>query len=157
MQALFTNPLFWLVIGAVIVIALSGVAVWYLLELRRMRRRQAEQMEIMRAERDQQRQRLNNSIQVLAQGLLEEQLSMTEGAIRIRVLLDSLNISDDQRESYRAFYLLASATDHIPILEQWKVLSTKKKLEFTRQREQLESDHREFVMDAAKRILGKQF
>ncbi|MYM62248.1 DUF2489 domain-containing protein [Pseudomaricurvus sp. HS19] len=157
MQALFTNPLFWLVIGAVIVVALSGVAAWYLLALRRLRQRQAGQMEILRAERDQQRQRLNNSIQVLAQGLLEEQLTLTEGAIRIRVLLDSLNISDDERESYRAFYLLATATDHIPILEQWKALSTKKKLELTRQREKLESDHREFVLDAAKRILGQQF
>ena len=57
-------------------------------------------------------------------------MTLTEGAIRVRVLLDGLSVNEDVQEEFAAFYQLAKATEHIPILEGWKQLSTKKKLAF---------------------------
>lgn len=145
------------VVGIIIVLVLSVIAAYYLLKVRQLERRQQHQILEQKAEHDAQRLRVNRSIQIIAQGIINEELSLTEGAIRIKMLLESLSIPQEVRETYAAFYHLADATAHIPILEAWKALSTRKKMEFDRQRQQLESDHREFVQDAAQRILGQQF
>ncbi|GAB3107110.1 DUF2489 domain-containing protein [Aestuariicella hydrocarbonica] len=146
-----------LIAAASIVFALAAVAVYYRLKLRTMQQHQQAQLEQLKKQGQQQRGRINKSIQIIAQGLLDDQLSLTEGSIRIKVLLDGLAVEEGVQEEFAAFYHLAAATDHIPILEAWKALNTRKKLEFDQQRQQLESDHREFVIDAAQRILGKQF
>ncbi len=157
MSEFFSNTMVWLLLGGAIIISLSAIAGYYVWALYQQSKRQQRQMAELREAGEAQRKRVNNSIQILAQAILSEQVTLTEGAIRIKVLLDSLSVDDVTRESYRAFYLLAQATDHIPILEEWKSLSTKKKLELNQQREKLEKDHREFVCDAAQRIQGQQF
>lgn len=144
-------------LGTLVVLVLGVIAAYYLMKVRQMEQKQRLQLREQKAEHDAQRLRLNRSIQIIAQGIIDEQMTLTEGAIRIKMLLEGLSVNDEVRESYVAFYHLAEATAHIPILEAWKALSAKKKLEFDRQRQQLESDHREFVLDAAQRILGQQF
>lgn len=144
-------------VGATIVLVLGVIAAYYLSKVRQLEKQQQLQLQEQKAEHDAQRLRVNRSIQIIAQGIIDEQLSLTEGAIRIKMLLEGLSIQQDVRDTYAAFYHLSDATAHIPILEAWKALSIRKKLEFDRQRQQLESDHREFVLDAAQRILGRQF
>lgn len=156
-ESLFNNPVVWLVLATLVLIVLAVTAGYYLWQVRKLQQRQQQQREALQEEGAKQRQRINNSIQILAQGILDDQLTLTEASIRIRVLLDSLSVTDDVRDNYKAFYLLADATDHIPILDQWKALSTKKKLQLTKEREKLETDHREFVEDAARRIRGQRF
>lgn len=147
-----------LIAGAIlIVLVLAAVAVYYHLKLRELERKRQQQREALQEQGRQQRERVNKSIQIIAQGIVDEQLSLTEGAIRIKVLLDGLSADEQARQAFAAFYQLAAATDHIPILEAWKALSTKQKLHFDSQRQQLEADHREFVMDAAQRIIGQEF
>ncbi|NHN39314.1 DUF2489 domain-containing protein [Pseudomaricurvus alcaniphilus] len=145
------------VLAVVIVLVLAGVAIYYLLRVRKMEQERQQQLDAMAEERAAQRLRLIKSIQLIARGMLDDQLTLTEGAIRIKVMLDGLAVEEDTRQAYVAFYHLAAATDHIPILGEWKKLSTKQKLQFDSQREQLERDHREFVLDAAKRILVAKF
>lgn len=146
-----------IIAATAIVLILASVAAYYLYKVRKLNLEQKAKLEVFRKQGDEQRKRINRSIQIIAQGVLDDQLSLTEGAIRIKVLLDGLAVTPETQEAYIAFYHLAAATDHIPILENWKSLSTKKKMEYDNQRQQLESDHREFVIDAAQRILGKQF
>ncbi|MBR9912326.1 MAG: DUF2489 domain-containing protein [Gammaproteobacteria bacterium] len=145
------------VLAVIIVLVLAGVAVYYLLRVKKMEQARQQQLDAMAEERAAQRLRLIKSIQLIARGMLDDQLTLTEGAIRIKVMLDGLAVEEDTRQAYVAFYHLADATDHIPILGEWKKLSTKQKLQFDSQREQLERDHREFVLDAAKRILEARF
>ncbi|GAA6169427.1 DUF2489 domain-containing protein [Sessilibacter corallicola] len=146
-----------LAIGIVIVLGLSAVAGYYLWQLHLQRKQlsqvEAEQERVLQ----EQRKRLNNSIQRLAQGVIGEQLTKTEAAIRIRVLLDGLGVDDEVRKEYTAFYILAGKTDHIPILEEWKKLPSKEKKKFDKERESLEKEYGDFVLDAAQRILGKTF
>ena len=148
-----TTLQWWLLAGTGIILALSLVALYYLVLLLRSKRAQARQRELQQQQQIAQRARLIKSVRLIAHGMIEDQLSLTEGAIRIGVLLESLMQEEQARTEFRAFYLLADATQHIPILDAWKQLSTRRKLGFDLQREQLEIDHREFVLDAARRLL----
>ncbi len=143
--------------GVVIICVLAVIALRLQLKVRALKQqRRQQQLALEQAERDQ-RQRINKSIQIIAQGVSADQLTLTEGAIRIKVLLDSLGVDEAVRREYVAFYQLAKATDHIPILAEWKKLTLKKRLAFDSEREQLEGQYRDFIMDAAKRIRGKTF
>lgn len=104
-----------------------------------------------------QRRMINNSIQILAQATQSGELTLTEAAIRIAGLLDSLGVSDEVRNEFSAFYQLRDLTSHIPILANWKKLSRKEQKEFDLQRLKHEAAYNDFILDAATRIRGREF
>ena len=145
------------VLGAIIVTALAAIA-WHLQQkVKQVEAEKAQQEAAYEAQKVEKRQSMNKSIQVLAQGVVEDQLTKTEGAIRISVLMEFLAVDDNTKEEFSAFYQLAEATAHIPILDKWKALPTKEKLRYDTERETLESKYGDFVVDAAKRVLGREF
>jgi hypothetical protein len=147
-----------LLVGAtVIVIALAVVAGVLQYKLYRKNREQRDLREAQNQEGLEQRKRVNRSIQIIAQSVDSDDLTLTEASIRISVLLDSLSVEDGVREEFSAFYQLADATGHIPILDAWKALSRQQQRDFDRQREQAEERFRDFVIDAARRIRGREF
>lgn len=148
----------WLLIFAVVVIVvLLGITAYYLLQVRELNARRAVQRKEVEQFAIEKREHANLSIQVIAGSLTEEQMTLTEGAIRISKLLDTFGLESEQLEEFTAFYQLAKATEHIPIMEGWKQLKTKQKLVFDKERTELEVVHKEFVLDAAKRIKGRNF
>jgi hypothetical protein len=136
---------------------LAGVAVYYLRQVKTMQAIKTQQLKELDDLKNDHNNYLNRSVQVLAQGLVAEQLSLTEGAIRISVLLDNLKIDDDERNDYSALFQLAEATSHIPILDAWNRLSKKEKNKFEKIRASLEAQYKDFVVDAARRLKGKSF
>ena len=149
--------LYFYIFAAVVVTALSAVAIYYQWRLYHLKRERDELQAQQLQKQMEQRSRVNKSIQVLASGAIEGQLTLTEASIRIGVLLDSLGIDGKTREDYSAFYLLAEKTAHIPILDEWKKLPTKKKLSLDKQRQKLEKEYGDFVIDSAHKILNKEF
>lgn len=150
-------PTWVVVIAALIIVLLSGTALYYLIRLYKLRQHQQQALQALNERGEAQRQRVNNSIQVLAKAVGSEDLTLTEASIRISVLLDGLSVDGEIKEEFSAFYQLREATSHIPILEAWKQLDKKEKRRLSREREQLETQHSEFVLDAARRIAGRQF
>jgi hypothetical protein len=114
---------------------------------------QAKQDEVSR----QQRERINKSIQLLAQAVQGDELTLTEASIRIAGLLDILEVSDSVRQEFSAFYQLRDLTAHIPILEGWKKLERKEQMRFDLERMKHEVSYRDFVVDAAERIKVREF
>ncbi|GLS26676.1 DUF2489 domain-containing protein [Marinibactrum halimedae] len=148
----------WLIVVAIMVVAvLSAVAAYYLWRVRQLRKSQHKSVTEHTAAYEKERQKRINSIHILAQGVLDDQLTMTEAAIRIGVLLDSLGVDESVRERYRVFYQLAEKTAHIPILENWKKLSSKEQRRFTKEREVLEAQFHDFIRQAAKNIRSDSF
>lgn len=145
------------VAGAAVILVLAVVAGYYLWQVKQLNQHQQQQREQLEQERRVQREKTVKSLKLISNAILEDQLTLTEGALRIRAMLLSLNVDDSVLESFSAFFLLAEATQHIPILEEWKKLDRKQQFKFDRQREKLESDHREFVLDAAKRLRQHNF
>lgn len=148
----------WLLIAALsVVLLLAGIAVFYCVKLFRAQKRQAKQLAKQEVAARAQRQHVNESIQILARSLLDGSIALTEAAIRIRALLDALQVGDPVREELVVFYTLAEKTNHIPILQDWKKLPRKRKLIFEQEMAQLEVRYREFALDAAKKIIGRNF
>lgn len=146
--------LFWAAVGLVLVLSITaGYYLWQLYQLRR--RRSAlllEQQTALQERRD----KVKLSVQRLAMATLDDNLTLTEASMRIGVLLDSLPVAPQVREKYRAFFLLAQKTAHIPILDQWKQLSRQEQREFDKQRMAAEQEYGDFVKDAAKLLLTEE-
>jgi cbb3-type cytochrome oxidase subunit 3 len=146
-------------VAAVLVVGALAVWAWVLLKRVRQQDDQAAAA-LLKLEEDSlaQRARVNKSIQIIAQSLLKgNEISLTEAAMRIAVLLESLGIADSDRELYSPIFLLAEATAHIPILDEWKKLPRPKKLEFDKSRLKHEGDYGDFVMQSCRTIIGKSF
>ena len=90
-------------------------------------------------QRSESRREHQESIAVLIRCLSQKQVSVTEASIRISGLAKMLDLNEDERKQYLAFDDLALATSHIPILADWKRLSSKERYKFTLERETIES------------------
>ncbi|WHI46961.1 DUF2489 domain-containing protein [Microbulbifer sp. EKSA008] len=150
-------PTWLLILAAVIIFALAIVAGYYLRKLSVAQKKQAEQLAELEQAAEDQRERVNDSIQIIARTLLDDGVGLTEASIRIRVLLDALQVEDKVREEFVAFYTIAEKTSHIPILKDWKELPRKEQFKYELEMAQVEADYKDFAMDAAKRILGRSF
>jgi len=93
------------------------------------------------------------SIRVIASAILQNQVSLTEGAIRINKLSGLLEdtLSDDI--AYEVFSELTEATAHIPILENWAKLTKKEQAFFEVERKKLEKGFHHLIKGSAQRIL----
>tara|TARA_B110000014_G_C19691149_1_gene362174 strand:- start:115 stop:564 length:450 start_codon:yes stop_codon:yes gene_type:complete len=149
--------MFFIVTAVLTVFGLAAYAAYLHFLLRQKERQQRDAQRQLQEKAKEKREQVNASIQILAQSCGVDQLSFTEASIRIRGLLNSLSVGEAIREEFSAFYQLADATAHIPVLAEWKKLSRSEQNNLQREREKLEQQHREFVQSAAKRILGRSF
>ncbi|WP_346836478.1 DUF2489 domain-containing protein [Microbulbifer sp. SAOS-129_SWC] len=150
-------PTWLLVVAALIIFTLAVIAGYYLRKLQLAQRRQAQQLAELEQSAQDQRQRVNDSIQIIARTLLDDGVGLTEASIRIRVLLDALHVDKSVRDEFVAFYTIADKTGHIPILKEWKKLPRKKQFEFEVEMAEIEVEYKDFALDAAKRIIGREF
>lgn len=148
---------FWLLIGGSVILVLAVIAMYLHWQLYKQRSEEKKQQEVLQQQAREKLDYINNSIQILAQGVLEDQLSVTEGSIRISVLMSYLTDNEAHKKEFAVFYQVAAKTAHIPILDDWKKLGIKDRLRFDQERAVVEAEYEDFVRDAAKRVLGKRF
>ncbi|WKD51438.1 DUF2489 domain-containing protein [Microbulbifer spongiae] len=154
-MALF--PTWLLIVAATVVVILSVLAGYFLHKLSVAQKQQAEQLSALAQAAAGQRQRANESIQIIARALLDKGIGLTEASIRIRGLLDALQVDQAVRDEFVAFYTLAEKTAHIPILQEWKQLSRKQQFQFELEMARLEAEYGDFALDAAERMIGRSF
>ena len=143
-----TTNLLLLLAGTAVVLALAAYALhlW-----RRVWLRQQQQ----EAANDAQHIRLRDDLRVLASSLLDEQLPLSEGAIRIKVLLDNydLGLSNDAR--CQVFQTLFAATEHVPTHAGWKALSKEQRRQHEKDFSALELQHKAAARTAARWLLDE--
>jgi Protein of unknown function (DUF2489) len=152
---------FLIIAGGIIILILSVIAIRLLYKVYQLNKERHKKL-IAQEKANQESQRvhrewLNKSIQLLARGLDNNELSLTEASIRISGLLDVLGTDEKIKTEFLAFYQLKEKTQHIPYLEAWKNLSPAEQNKFDLERIQHEAAYQDFVSDAAKRILGREF
>lgn len=143
-----------MVFAVLVVVSLSGYALYLGLKLRTKKAEREQQQEVLAEELKGRHAHYRNSIRVITSAIVAEQVSLTEGAIRISMLVSQLDISESEKADYQVFFQLTEATSHIPILEEWKKLNTLQKRGYDQEREALEETFREFIENAARKILG---
>ena len=153
--------LFVNVIGVLIILVLAIIAARLQYKVYRQKKERKEKLKSLEAANQQalreQREWLNKSIQILAQAVQNDELTLTEASIRIAGLLDALAVPIAIKEEFSAFYQLREKTAHIPYLTAWKRLSKAEQKAFDIERLRHEYTFNDFVRDAAMRILGRSF
>lgn len=144
----------FVVLAVLIVVALAGYAGYLLLQVRRQTQQQQARLAELEAVMDQEKVKRVNSIRILAQGILKDELTYTEAAIRITALLDILGEGKSARDQHVALYKLADETLHIPRLADWQALDKKTKRKYDKERLASEAKYREFIQASARQLVS---
>lgn len=144
-EPLMSNPLLWL-IAALIVLPLAAYALvlWRRLWTLQQAQKSAAQ---------QQQQRLGNDLRILASSLLDEQLPLIEGAIRIKVLLDHYALELSQNPHCQVFQLIFEATSQVPTHAAWQALDKRERRQHEAHFQALELQHKAAARTAARWLL----
>lgn len=146
-----------IVLAVIIVLVLAVIAYRLQSKVRALEHKKQIEQQALQEQHAKHVQYLINSIRILSQGILDKQVTMTEGAIRISVLMDNLDVNEAVRQEYNVFYQLVDATAHIPILDAWKNLTAKERFAFDKERLAAEEKFGDFILDAAKRLKSHPF
>ena len=144
------------IIMSVIVVVLAAYALSLCVKLFRLKRRVSEKRQAQIKEQKSVAKKKNieaqESIDILLRCLLQDQLSLTEAAIRISGLAKTLKLSEVEQQFYIPFDELAMATSHIPILSDWSRLSSKEQKRFNSEREIIEGEYKDKILSTAKQL-----
>lgn len=143
-----------LLLATAVILVLAGYAGWLCWQLYQRRKLGEQRLAELASLVGEERQKRISSIRILAQGLLDDQLSATEAAIRITALLDKLGQGASARELHGSLYKLADETLHIPRLEAWQALSGKERRRYDRERLQSEAKYRDFIQASARILVA---
>lgn len=149
-----TNLTYLLIgLGLLVCVILVGVIVR---QLRAQKQREAEQAahaEKVADDAQKHRRYLIDSIKLVAGAVLnDENMTLTEGCIRIKVLLDNLAPHLLKQPEFAVIDTVYGKTEHIPFLEQWKALPDDDKRKYLEEMESVEADHRPDVNEAMRQL-----
>ncbi|MDN3639711.1 DUF2489 domain-containing protein [Simiduia curdlanivorans] len=145
-----------LVVAVVIVLGLAAYAAYLLLQVKKQQREQGEKLAELDAFVLDQKEKRVASIRILAQGVLDDQLSHTEAAVRITALLDVLGQGAPARQEHAALYKLTDETLHIPRMADWQALSKADQKRLEKDRLNSEAKYKDFVLASAKTLVSYQ-
>lgn len=100
-----------------------------------------------------QRERIAGDLRILTSSLLEGQLPLIEGAIRIKVLLDNYDNSLSQHQRCEVFHVLFEATAQVPTHTEWKALEKSVRRQHEQHFSELELQHKAAARAAARWLL----
>lgn len=136
-----------LFIVAMIVIAALG---FYAYKLRQeVKRREAFRL-------DEERRAHQNSLENLdfvVSALVQEQVDITEGAWRCKVLLEIIDSSLTERPDFQAFAEVYNRTRHLKTHSARKQLTPRERMQEDKERIAVEDEMRPAVLEAAKKII----
>lgn len=97
------------------------------------------------------------SIQDLAQSMLNNNLNITEGSIRIKVLLDHFDPQKKIRDEFIVFYELYSATEHMPRHKDRDKYTCDDLKIYDDEREKIEKNFQQRIFNACRKISDFEF
>ena len=120
------------------------------LKAQRERREQIAANEQKQAERAREhRQYLIDSVRLISSAVLhDEKMTMTEGCIRLKILLDNLAPQLLLQPKLVVIQEVYAQTEHIPFLDQWKALKPVAKRKFEKEMAEIESRHEQDIRAA---------
>jgi len=139
--------------GILVGLAMIAGLCWFILSKSRelkLLQAQRTQQEVQQAEK---RRYLVDSIKVIATTMLEDQVELSEGCIRIKVLIDHLDASLHEQVSFKIFEQMYRDTEHMPTHQARKNTDKNFIHKLDQQRFALEKQHREAIRKAAKELL----
>ncbi len=145
----------FVVLAIVVVLILAGYAGWLHYRLWKLKRRPASGVAVFDpggAGGSAHRPALRKTLYVLADALVNDKMTHTEGCLRICAMANNLEDNEGFRREFGVLFRVAEATAHFPILDGWQALSRDEQRRMTRERIAIEEKYRDAVIDAAHRV-----
>lgn len=143
----------WLIviIGVLIIIALVMFIAGKLRDLRTdnnaIRERERERIE--------QGQRLRQSLQVLCRSMLDEQVEISEGSMRVKVLIDHYDARLHHDPTLKVFNEIYNELEHMPRFDARKEHDKRTLFALDQKRYQVEQAFESRVLDASRLLIEK--
>ncbi len=134
---------------ALALLIIAGLAAYALWLWRRVWRRQRQQADAEQHHHEQ----LAGDLRILAGSLLDEQLPLIEGAIRIKVLMDNYDPQLSQDPRCAVFHDLYAATAHVPTHGDWMALDRRERQRYRSQFSELELQYKAAARAASRWLL----
>ncbi|EWG98831.1 DUF2489 domain-containing protein [Halomonas sp. BC04] len=141
-----TTALVLLALGAAIIAGLGAYAFTLWREVKR--RRALKEDELQRAHAN-----CLENLEIVASSLLQEQVDVTEGSWRCKVLLEILDPELMERPAFRPFGEVYARTQHLHTHSARKALSPRDRMREDRERLEVEAELRQPVLKAAAEVL----
>ncbi len=137
------------VIGGVAIIAILAWYAWRELS-------KVAAIEAAKAEKDKERRaNLQISVDAIARAVMSDQCDVSEGALRLKPLLDATDPSWIDRSDLRAILTMAEALADQPIKEARKALEKQERMRLDLARMQLEAEHGDAVKQACQALVRR--
>lgn len=141
-----TGAIFLLVAAIAVVVGLCIYA-WSL-------RKEVSRREAFRRDEDKRaKQNSLDNLDYVASALVQEQVDITEGAWRCKVLLEIIDPSLTERAQFQAFAEHYRRTRHLKTHSARQQLSPRERMQEDKERLAVEDEMRKEVLDAAKAVL----
>ncbi|WP_167855906.1 DUF2489 domain-containing protein [Natronospirillum operosum] len=145
------------VLALFIVLGLGAYAGWLHWRLWQHRRQIAQQEAGYQRQRQVHEDYLIDSIRIIAQNMVEEDLNISEGSIRIRFLLEGMELPAEERARFQAFDDLYEQVRELDTHQARQALTPQERLRQDQVREAHEREHRTRVLEAARLIRRYEF
>ncbi|WP_353159935.1 DUF2489 domain-containing protein [Salinisphaera shabanensis] len=140
----------WLaILAAVVILALAGYAGWLWWRVINQQKERETHNAAVLAETEAD---LEHSIAIIADSLLTGELNLSEGAIRLKVLLDHYHAPGGAQADYPAIYSLFLSTSNMPRGEERDAWPRNEIRRMDREREMLEVAAKDSILDEAARL-----
>ncbi len=140
-------------LGLLAIIILSAVIQRQISRARALKAEQVERETAAVAALEERHQYLQESIQLVAGAILhDEKMTLTEGCIRLKVLLENYRPQLLQQEAYAVISEVHDKTSHIPIKDEWQALPKKLKRSYEQEMRALETEHQAAVEVIAREL-----
>jgi len=149
--------LYLIILAVAIVVVLSAVAIYYVVKLKRVQKQQAEQIKKNKEAWQAHRNELANDLKFIAQSMLQGQCEITEGCLRIVVLMDRLDEDLQHKPEFKTIREHFSLTVSMPTHQAYKDLSKQEQFKLDKQRYNLEAKNKEQVLEEAKILASYNF
>lgn len=138
-----------LILAGLALVVIAGLGAYAFTLWREVRWRRARQQDELRRAHE----NCLENLELVASALLQEQVDITEGAWRCKVLLEILDSRLLERESFRPFGEVHARTRHLHTHEARKALTPKERFKEDKERFAVEEEHRDAVLEAARAAL----
>jgi hypothetical protein len=149
--------LYLIIAGVIIVTALSATAAYYLIKLRNVKSQQAQQIQHNKDVWQKHRNELAGDLRFIANSMLQGQCEITEGCLRIKVLMDRLDDELQHKPEFKTIQAHFAQTITMHTHEAYKALSKKEQFKQDKQRFALEQKHKEQVLIEVKTLSEYKF
>lgn len=143
----------FLSIGFLTIVVLSVYIYRQLQFLKTERAKAEENLRKLQEKQAEKYKYVTDSLKIISQAIIEDQVDVIEGSIRVKALLDHYDPAMTKTADYTVFETVFSETEHIPIKEAWKALDRKSKQKHQKLMDGLSEQYGSEVKLAARSLL----